>query len=78
MVDMQQWNLILWGTAISVNGIRQLKYALKIGKITRKPNGQADKDLQGYCIHYPQISIFCALSQNNQHLFDKKRCMHLL
>ena len=27
--------------------------------------------LRGYCTSYPKISMFCALSQNYQHLFEK-------
>ena len=29
------------------------------------------KLLRGYCTSYPKISMFCAVSQNYQHLFEK-------
>ena len=28
--------------------------------------------LRGYCTSYPKLASFCALSQNNQHLLEKK------
>ena len=32
----------------------------------------ATMSLRGYCTSYPKISMFCALSQNYQHLFELK------
>ena len=31
----------------------------------------------GYCTSYPKVSMFCALPQNYQHLFEKKKVMYV-
>ena len=36
-----------------------------------------DPVLRGHCTSYPKISMFCAVSQNYQHLFEKC-CIHLV
>ena len=41
------------------------------GKFRKKSIIVTANTLGGYCTSYPKISLFCALSQNYQHLYEK-------
>ena len=52
-------------------------FSLKQGE-TRTSHGPIPHPLRGYCTFCPKISMFCALSQNYQHLFWKMICAILV